>query len=219
MQLVGDHSWAAGAEAPTAGGDVIDRSRRHLRLIAALTFAAALLAGCGSSSKSAGRTSTAVTTHASSSAAVASTGASSSTAGSSTTTAALAPTKAQFIAEADAICSGAAGELSRLTPKIEANATTAAQIEQKAKPLSEAAAIHAQELAKLEALAEPTGEAATLSAIWSSHSQIIALLRRTASAIGRLDLTALAQDETASARIGSVLEQRAKAFGLSPSCS
>jgi hypothetical protein len=81
-------------------------------------------------------------------------------AGCGATSPRTAPTKGQFIARADAICSSEAAKLSRLRARDHASSATPGQVP---RLIRQVAAIHEAATSRLESLRQPAGEAPTIA--------------------------------------------------------
>lgn len=171
-----------------------------------LVAAVVLLAGCGSSSKPAATTPAATTR------------ATTTATGDHTTTTAAGSTRAQFVAEGDAICKRASTEVSPPPSTSGTQVSAATRLRQDAQWLERTAAIQTQSLDKLKALSVPAGDAATAQKIWSAFSDLIQAMRRTAATSSKpadeATLAAVTRDNAAMTKAGDLYSKRAEAFGM-----
>jgi hypothetical protein len=124
-----------------------------------------------------------------------------------------APTRARFIADADAICRSDRGQLARIavlakTPK---RHTTLRALEVRLTPLLlQALAIERAELARLRALPEPAGEAANIKTVLAAIEQKVTAESSMETAFAHLSKGGLGQTEAA-IKAGRAAEIRAPA--------
>jgi len=134
---------------------------------------------------------------------------------SATVTSAGAPSKAQYIAKADAICT-AEGKLlapyaekySQLTSARRANDAQAAII------LTESDAIRSAALAKLRALPVPAGARTRLTGIWNTFDKLITETDEVAMALGGSDTPTMATLDANAELTGGQYELEAQAYGF-----
>jgi hypothetical protein len=125
------------------------------------------------------------------------------------------PSKSQYIARADAICTGEgkllapyAEKYSQLTSGHSVNYGRAAII------LSESDAVRSAALVKLRALPAPAGAGATLAGIWNTFDRLITDTDEVATALGGRDIPTVANLDADAELTGGKYQLEAQAYGF-----
>ncbi len=130
--------------------------------------------------------------------------------------AASPPTKAQFVARADAICARSNAKIKPVQQQVEVlSHGSESKIEAEApSALRHAGALTREGIARLEALPVPTGDAPTVHKILNALNDEAADIDNIASAIGSGDSTAVEAAKQAGERSKATYRGLAQGYGL-----
>ncbi len=129
---------------------------------------------------------------------------------------AAAPTQAQYIAEADAICQATDHQAAPYAAQYDGalKSRKAAALKKGRQILLRATAIDQRGLTKVEALPRPAGDKQALAAVWEASTMRLQVTRRFARAISPLNESALSEDEKGLQFDEARYHQLAKSYGF-----